>query len=838
MTRTRHGVVSVVLVDYHGAEDTITAVRGLRELDWPTERLEVVVVDNAPSSGSAAAIAAACPEAVVVESPTNSGFAGGCNLGVANSHGEYIAFLNNDARPHRLWLAEAVATLERDRRVGAVASKVLDWEGERVDYVDASLTWFGMGYKREAERPDSPDYDVPRDVLFGTGSAMIIRAELYREVGGFDERFFMFYEDVDLGWRLNLLGHRVRYVPTSLAYHKHHATINRFGSYRESYLLERNALLAMYKNYSDETLARTLPAALALTVRRSVARSGLAADQLDLQRSPGGDDEPDVTVPKDALTGPLAIDYLVSNLATLTPDREDLQRRRKRSDRDLFPLFRQAIEPAHPYPDYLEAHQQLLDAFGIVEHFASRHRVLVVTGEPLKRAMAGPAIRAFEMAKALSAENEVILGTLTRTCELADPRFRTEAIGARQMRELERWADVIVFQGFLLESYDWLKRTDTVIVADVYDPIHLEQLEQARDQGDEGRARSVAECTRALNEQLRRADFLLCASAKQRDFWLGQLAAVGRVNPMVYDADETLDRLITPVPFGIPDDPPEQRRHAIKGAVDGIGPDDKVILWGGGIYNWFDPLTLLRAVARLANRHDNVRLFFLGVKHPNPGVPDMRMAWETRQLADSLGLTGKVAFFNEGWVPYDERADYLLDCDLGVSCHLDHVETAYSFRTRILDYLWAGLPVVATGGDTFGDVITAEGLGRAVPAGDVDALEAALETMLYDDDAVAEARAAVARVAPEYTWSRALDPLVSFCRSPRRAPDLADGDGRHAGDLLHARPFRAPKPSLRDDLDLAKRYFSDGGVREVASRAGGRVRRVVREGVSGKRGRL
>ena len=82
-------------------------------------------------------------------------------------------------------------------------------------------------------------------MLFGTGAAMFVRADVYRAVGGFDERFFMFYEDVDLGWRLNLLGHRVRYVPGSLAFHKHHATMNKFGSYREAYLLERNALLSM-----------------------------------------------------------------------------------------------------------------------------------------------------------------------------------------------------------------------------------------------------------------------------------------------------------------------------------------------------------------------------------------------------------------------------------------------------------------------------------------------------------------------------------------------------------------------------------------------------------------
>src|SRR5665647_2508877 len=209
----RPGVVSVVLVNYRGAEDTITCLRAFDDVDWPADRLELIVVDNDSGDGSAQTIRTALPGVVVVESGSNTGFAGGCNLGVAHATGEYVGFINNDARPGPQWVAAAVAAFEADAAVGAVAAKVLDWDGKLVDYVDGSLTWFGMGYKREVEKPDSSAYDVAKDVLFGTGAAMFVRAALYREVGGFDERFFMFYEDVDLGWRLNLLGYRVRYVP-------------------------------------------------------------------------------------------------------------------------------------------------------------------------------------------------------------------------------------------------------------------------------------------------------------------------------------------------------------------------------------------------------------------------------------------------------------------------------------------------------------------------------------------------------------------------------------------------------------------------------------------------
>ncbi|PFG32520.1 glycosyltransferase [Sanguibacter antarcticus] len=818
------GLVSVILVNYKGADDTITCLKYFDEIDWPRDLFELIVIDNDSQDGSVEKIRAAVPDAIVVDSGANTGFAGGCNLGVAHSKGEYVAFINNDARPAAGWIRAAVEAFESDKTIGAVASKVLDWNGELIDYADGSLTWYGMGYKREAERPDAPEFDIPKDVLFGTGAAMFVRGALYRSVGGFDERFFMFYEDVDLGWRLNILGHRMRYVPTSLAYHKHHVTMKKFGNFRETYLLERNALMSMYKNLDDESLAKALPAAMALSVRRSLARTGTDATTLDLERSPGGDDVGTLEIDKMALTGPYAIDYFTDNLDTLIESRAQIQAERRRSDREVFPLFRHAIEAAYAIEGYNSAHDVLIKAFGIAEHFTSRSRILVVTGEPLLERMAGPAIRAWEIATALSGEHDVRLLSTAGVRVTSDDFDVVYQVGPKLQKETD-WADIIIFQGFLLEGAPWLKDSTKILVADVYDPMHLEQLEQAKDLGEAGRARSIRETSRVLNEQLKRADFVLCASDKQRDFWLGQMAGQGRVNALVYDEDESLDALISVVPFGIADEDPVQATHAIKGVVPGIGVDDKVIIWGGGVYNWFDPLTLIRAVDRIRVRHPEVKLYFMGLKHPNPGVPDMKIAWETQQLAASLGLTDKHVFFNTGWVPYAERANYLLDADLGVSTHFHHVETAFSFRTRILDYLWANLPTVATSGDTFGTLIATYNLGRVVPPEDADALEAALEEMLFDEAAIADVRSAVKVFAEDYRWANVLLPLVEFCRFPRRAPDLAAAFGK---DERVAHPHPKEQWSLSRDVKLVKGYLAAGGPVELSRRAGGRLKRLVR----------
>jgi glycosyltransferase involved in cell wall biosynthesis len=419
-------------------------------------------------------------------------------------------------------------------------------------------------------------------------------------------------------------------------------------------------------------------------------------------------------------------------------------------------------------------------------------------------------------------------------CAVEPKGFEARSVSGRDLRQLESWADVLIFQGLLLSIHPWLRRSEKVLIADIYDPFHLEVLEQEKDKSEAARNHTLTECVNALNVQLRRGDFFLCASPKQRDLWMGQLAGLGRVNPATYDSDETLERLIGVVPFGISDVPPAHHRKVIKGVVKGIGPDDSVILWGGGIYNWFDPLTLIRAIDKLRRRRPDVRLFFLGLKHPNPDVPEMRMSVQARDLSDQLGLTGKHVFFNEGWVSYEDRQNYLLEADIGVSCHLDHVETAYSFRTRILDYLWAGLPIVTTDGDSFGDLVSKEGMGVAVPPEDVEALEAALFRLLDDADFREHCRKKVAEVAPGFTWPNVLKPLLDFCRTPRRAPDLHSDD--LLADIAHGSAFvERYRPSMAQNLELARTYLREGGPREVAVRAWGRVKRQLRERLGGGR---
>ena len=142
--------------------------------------------------------------------------------------------------------------------------------------------------------------------------------------------------------------------------------------------------------------------------------------------------------------------------------------------------MRKAIEPAYPLPRYLAAHEILLDAFGIEEVFGRPHKVLVITGDAIAERMAGPAIRAWHIADVLAAEHQVRLVTINPHWQQLDAPFELTGCTRRELSPHVAWADIIVLQGHALEMVPELKSPDSgkLVVCDMYDPMHLELLEQ------------------------------------------------------------------------------------------------------------------------------------------------------------------------------------------------------------------------------------------------------------------------------------------------------------------------------------------------------------------------
>lgn len=398
-------------------------------------------------------------------------------------------------------------------------------------------------------------------------------------------------------------------------------------------------------------------------------------------------------------------------------------------------------------------------------------RVLIVSHEELKDQMSGPSIRNWELAAALSGRHQVTLavpGQPTRT----DPRFRVVGYRRGKLRPLVQEHEVAVISGFLLHENRQLLEAPHLVV-DLYGPFALESLHMHEDMNEKDRYVLARLQRQALTQLIQAGDVFICASERQRDFWMGWLDASGRVNPHTHKEDPGFSAMLRVVPFGLPENPPEPGPPRFRGVVPGIAHDDFLVLWGGGIWNWFDPLSLIRAAAVTEAEIPSLRVVFPAAASPSEQVPPMRMAAEARRLSDSLGLTGRRVFFGDGWVPYHERGAMFIEADVGVSLHREDVETRFSFRTRVLDYLWAGLPILATEGDAMADMVEAEQLGEVVPYGDSDAIAAALVRLSRDGEWRTACAARSASVAQRFRWSVVTQPLVEYCDAPTCPPDRA-----------------------------------------------------------------
>ena len=427
-------------------------------------------------------------------------------------------------------------------------------------------------------------------------------------------------------------------------------------------------------------------------------------------------------------------------------------------------------------------------------------RVLVVCGDPVGPVMAGPGIRSLEMARALARSGASVTLAAPGAVEVTAEAPGAPAVSTvstddpRALRRALAAAEAVVAGGMTLAQLPLLARSDLPVAVDLYGPYVLENLAAVAAAGPAAseRARRHASDLAVLNLHARRGDFFVCASEVQRDFWLGLLVALGRVNPATHGHDPTLRRLLDVVPFGLPATPPRAPgRPVLRGVVPGFGPHHEIVLWGGGLWDWLDPSTLVEAAGLLVARRPALRVLFLAGSPPGGSVGPMAAGAGARARARELGLLDRVVFFREAWLPYGDRAGYLLEADVGCSLHLPHVETRYAFRTRLLDCFWARLPVVVSGGDVLSELVARHDLGRVVPCRDAAAVAGALAELL-------DAPGGRAAMAPRFdgpiaalTWSAAVRPLAAYLERPWRAADRPSVVADVADTPLRRLPGRA-----------------------------------------------
>lgn len=749
--------VGVIIVNLDGAQHLPSCLDSLSAQDYPSGLVEVVVVDNGSTDGSRDLLERDYSWVRVLPQESNLGFAPAVDVGVRAVQSDCVALLNNDMRVEPNWLTELVRLYEPVNGVPCVGGQILSWDGQTVDFAQSGLNFIGMGVQANFGRPrHSVEVRDGQELLFACGGAMLVERATYMNSGGFDPKFFAYFEDVDFGWRLWILGFRVRLAAKAVSYHRHHGTSARFPEHQRVLLLERNALRSMIKNYDHDQLGTVLGPSLLLLAQRAVSRGNLDRGPYDI----GAQAEATEMVDRVALAHLHAVSDVIEDLPRLLAQREDIQRARRRGDSEILERFGRPFDPPVADDSYLQAQEKVVSGFGLDDHFERRaaKRLLLLVDEAGANDEQARS-RALEIAQSLSRTIEVRLAAPTPWSTDTDPVVPDVYADEDELRSLVESADVILLQAQTLDDHPWLVGGSAVLVADLYDPLLLEGGAPARSrEGRRARRANVA----ALNHLLDQCDFFVCASEHQRDYWLGMLLTRGRLTESDYADDLSLRDLIDVVPFGVPDRLPRLGDSLLTDQQPWVSDDDLVVLWAGGDEPWSDPMTVVRALPAVLEKIPNTKLCFIARRGPGHAA---RWAVPLREQAAELGLPATCMIFAEAT---QEGEGHLVEADVAVGSTADDARARLAPRTPVLDALWAGLPVVVTEGGLLADAVQSERAGVAVKAGDVVGMSEALVRLLTSPVLRAECSTHGRAIASRHQYRRTTAPLRRVLQEPWR----------------------------------------------------------------------
>jgi GT2 family glycosyltransferase len=244
-------LVSVIVVNWNGMNFLPDCLSSLERQTWTN--LEFIVVDNGSADGSTEFVRSwigRVPNAQAIFLSRNSGFCEANNLAFAKARGEWIALLNNDAIAEPTWIEAMLRLGNPANRIGMMGSKILFVEPENViDKAGHLIYWDGQNRGRGTMEVDAGQYDRSEETLWPDACAALYHRRVFEETGGFDESFFAFGDDADLGMRARLLGWKAWYVAEAVVHHRHSATAGAYSPLKVM-LVERNRILLAIKNFS------------------------------------------------------------------------------------------------------------------------------------------------------------------------------------------------------------------------------------------------------------------------------------------------------------------------------------------------------------------------------------------------------------------------------------------------------------------------------------------------------------------------------------------------------------------------------------------------------------
>jgi glycosyltransferase involved in cell wall biosynthesis len=438
--------------------------------------------------------------------------------------------------------------------------------------------------------------------------------------------------------------------------------------------------------------------------------------------------------------------------------------------------------------------------------------VFVISDDVVGEKMAGPGIRAWELSKCLAKHFKVVLAIPDYSYKKQESELFEKipfdvvyysVTNPSVIEEIGKQSKILLIQGYILSKFPKIKKLPAHLICDLYVPFPLENLfvHKWKVQSLKDREYIHLKDLSVFNDQILHGDHFLCANVRQRDLFVGSLLSLDRINPEYLDISPVLDELISIVPFGISQGQ-KRKESVIKNCIPQIEEENIILLWGGVISNWFDPVTLIRSVKRASAKNPRIQLFFLSTTHPNPLLPEFDMAKEAIKVSDELGLTNKHVFFNHEWVDYNKRGSYFMEADVGVSIHKVHFETYYSFRTRILDYLKYDLPIICTEGDHFAEFVREKALGVSVGPENEEELAAAILNLSENKEWRERIRQKIKEEKKQFYWEKVSEPLIHYCQK------VLSGEVKKKETLQKRQMVSFAVPQKQNFLkSLIKKYF-------------------------------
>jgi len=348
----REPEVAFAIVTCDRRELLADCLASIDALDYPADRVEILVFDNGSSDGTREWLRAERPGVRLIESGTNLGFAVPNDRCAEAASAPLLCLVNNDVRLHPAFLREMVRA-RASSGAACVGARILDATGARIEFDGGVMSFDGhaapRGWGEPAPSPTGGAAE-PVPTLFASGGAMLVDRAVFLETGGFDEDYFAYFEDVDFGWRAWVLGHRVVVAPRAIAWHREHASEGLLPAGRRMELLERNALLSVWKNYEPGRAERAFACAVALASERARIEPARAA------------------ACERGILGAAAL------LPRVEPRRQAIQARRLRGDAEIAPLFREPMRPPIGGAEYAGRQAELARLFGIAELFGDGER--------------------------------------------------------------------------------------------------------------------------------------------------------------------------------------------------------------------------------------------------------------------------------------------------------------------------------------------------------------------------------------------------------------------------------------------------------------------------------